>query len=97
MDTFEEKPETEAPKVIKVDDDGGDDDDAQKKDPPPDMAKKDDPPAEEEDKNKFKPELYTWTNSNGQPKRLSQIFHQIGCEHVRILIYLKISKILISQ
>ena len=86
-DPLEEKPQTDAPKVVK-DEDGGDDDEA--KNTPPVEAKKDEPPQDEEEKNKFKPELFSWTISNGVPKTLAQIYHQIGCDHV---ITMKQSKI----
>ncbi len=45
------------------------------------------PPAEEEEegKKKFDPTIFEWTTSNGRPKKLTQIFHKVNCNHVRVL------------
>jgi len=81
-DPLEQKPVVEVIKPTKTDDDGGDDD--ANNQPLPDTKKDDPPPADDDDPEKaklFKPEMYTWTTSNGNPKKLSQIYHQVGCDH----------------
>lgn len=80
-DEMEPKIVKEEPKKVKKDDDedGEEGQDASKQEPPQEEAGEED----EEGKKKFDPTPFDWTISNGKPKRLTQIFHKLNCEHVR--------------
>jgi len=78
-DELEPKIIKEEPKKVKnEDDEEGEGEEGQEEKPPEEPAEED-----EDGQKKFDPTQFDWTISDGKPKKLTQIYHKLNCQHVR--------------